>query len=131
MGLDRNGLLWIFDNEPGLLDAYELMYDTQNAASVANPDSLRFRKFHNHTLKTTCIFRKKVLLSIIRLYQKEDPVGYLLNFSEKTEPNLNSLKLDVDIRYRKYFRDNFRQRLADVIGHAKWCADTQDANSDG
>lgn len=123
LGLDKSGLMWIFDNEPGLLDAYELMYQTPHP-EAAFLDSLRFQKFHNQTLNTMCIFRKKVLLSVIRLYQKEDPVDYLMKLAEITEPNVHMLKLDLDIRYKKYFRDNFRQRLANVIAHSKSCADS-------
>uniref|UniRef100_A0A915K381 Uncharacterized protein n=1 Tax=Romanomermis culicivorax TaxID=13658 RepID=A0A915K381_ROMCU len=116
VGVDKNGDFWLFDNEPAFLDAYELLY------ALKNDESKKFADFHKRILSSLCIFQKKLLVKISRLYQQDDPTDYLLNLARKYEPNLHILNLKNDSRMLLVKR-NFKDRLGKVIEQAKKCSD--------
>lgn len=117
IGLDQNGHFWLFDNEVGFLDAYELMYDK------SGKDATRFLNFHQKNLKILCIVPKRILTAITRLYQKTDPIDYLVKFVERNFNMQIPPSYLNDFRMEKFVRPHFHERLAAVIAHAKWCAE--------
>ncbi|KAK3585410.1 hypothetical protein CHS0354_020123 [Potamilus streckersoni] len=102
--------LWLIDNESGLLDAYELLYN--------DPSGVRFIKFHDQMLHTMCIFQKRLVKSISKLYHSDKPHTVLENFAKFHEPLLN--KIPKDSTY-SLFITYFSQRLKDVYDWIKKC----------
>ncbi|KAL3842504.1 hypothetical protein ACJMK2_020508 [Sinanodonta woodiana] len=102
--------LWLIDNESGLLDAYELLYN--------DPSGERFIKFHDQMLHTMCIFQKGLVESVSRLYHSANPHTMLENFAKFHEPLLD--KIPKDSTY-SLFMTYFSQRLKNVYSWIKKC----------
>jgi hypothetical protein len=116
---DKQNVLWLFDNEAGMLDGYMLLFEP----AIARPTNhLRFQQFHKRTLSSLCVFRKSTVQHVSRLLTHADPVIALLKALDEKEPLMAQLNIEADPRFR-YLRDNFKQRLTEVVAHWKWCAD--------
>lgn len=116
---DKQNVLWLFDNEAGMLDAYMLLFEP----SITRPTNhLRFQQFHKRTLSSLCVFRKNTVQRLSRLLTHPDPVDKLLRAVYDVEPLMAQLNVEADPRFI-YLKANFRQRLTDIVAHWKWCAD--------
>ncbi|XP_074660090.1 four-jointed box protein 1-like [Tubulanus polymorphus] len=96
------GSLWFFDNESGLLDAYELI----------NQPRSQFPSFHRRMLRSVCIFRKSTVERLAWLATMDKPVQYLLQYTRRREPLTASLMPVIDAH--EYFHKDFRERIQDV-----------------
>lgn len=116
---DKQSVLWLFDNEAGMLDSYMLLFEPNSGRPT---NHLRFQQFHKRTLASLCVFRKSTVQRVSRMLTYPDPVAMLLNSANAAEPLMKRLNAEADPRFR-YLQENFKQRLVDVVAHWKWCAD--------
>uniref|UniRef100_A0A914XL83 EF-hand domain-containing protein n=1 Tax=Plectus sambesii TaxID=2011161 RepID=A0A914XL83_9BILA len=116
---DKQNVLWLFDNEAGMLDAYMLLFEPSNGRPS---NYLRFQQFHKRTLASLCIFRKSTVQRVSRMLTQTDPVATLMEAVNAAEPLMKQLNVEAEPRFR-YLQENFKQRLIDVVAHWKWCAD--------
>jgi hypothetical protein len=130
IAMDKNNLLWFYDNEPGLLDAYNLMYASTVSTfpDGALTDSARFLNFHDQMLNTACVFRKETLKNVLRLYAQTEK-NALAPFEEAIKRNAEFFInesgdnwLENDVKWTNYLRNNFRQRLFNVIERLRVCS---------
>ncbi|KAK3103387.1 hypothetical protein FSP39_018881 [Pinctada imbricata] len=107
----KNSKLWLIDNESGLLDAYDLLYN----------DSLggyKFRKFHADMLRTMCVFQKPVVDAIKTLHASEEPHVQLNEFAFRYDSLLQTLwSKSLFNLYEK----KFKERVNDIYEWIKYC----------
>jgi hypothetical protein len=102
----ETGSLWLFDNESGLFDGYELMYPHKPRYW-----STKFIDFHKTMLQSICIFRKSTVDNIRRLTASNSPQETLISFAAQHEPLLHKLR---NMHYHRQFMTYFHERLYDV-----------------
>ncbi|XP_064635848.1 uncharacterized protein LOC135493028 [Lineus longissimus] len=105
--------LWLFDNESGLFDGYELMYPHK-----PRPSAKKFIDFHKTMLQSICIFRKSTMDNIRRLTTSNSPQETLISFAAQHEPMLHRLR---NIHYHRQFMTYFNERLYEVSDWIESC----------
>ncbi|XP_059175527.1 four-jointed box protein 1-like [Physella acuta] len=103
--------LWLIDNESGLLDGYELMYH-------GSSNGRRFYEFHEAMLKTMCIFQRRTVSGLYRLYKHRSPYKLLENFAVRGDSAVSKLKKDSSY---KLFERVFAKRVKSVLGWIREC----------
>ena len=103
--------LWLIDNESGLFDAYDLMYNAF--------DGEKFIDFHKDMLKTFCIFPKTFIDSLRHLYSNEHPHLYLEAYAMKHEPLIREIIKDGT---HHIFTQHFQGRIKDILNWVDSCA---------
>lgn len=108
----KTNKLWLIDNESGLLDAYDLIYNEESGGA-------RFLTFHKQMLQTMCVFQKSTVTAIQRLLQEENPHVSLFNYGMAHDPVLKKVLPNYNV---KLIRRWFHQRLAEVYKWINQCA---------
>lgn len=108
----KTNKLWLIDNESGLLDAYDLIYNEDSGGA-------RFLTFHKQMLQTMCVFQKSTVTAIQRLLQDENPHVSLFNYGMAHDPVLKKVLPNYNV---KLIRRWFHQRLAEVYKWINQCA---------
>lgn len=104
--------MWLIDNESGLLDSYELMYN-------GGESGLRFINFHQRMLKSNCIFRRSTVGQIQQLADSDDPAYVLMKHTEHYDSLYH--KLPVNSKCFKIFTAHFHIRLKEILDWAQSC----------
>ncbi|KAK2186334.1 hypothetical protein NP493_205g01016 [Ridgeia piscesae] len=104
--------MWLIDNESGLLDSYELMYN-------GGESGLRFVNFHQRMLKSNCIFRRSTVGQIKQLADSDDPAYVLMKHTEHYDSLYH--KLPVNSKCFKIFTANFHNRLKEILDWVQSC----------
>ncbi len=107
----ETGKLWLIDNESGLLDAYELLYQGRDMGR-------RFQDFHRRMLRTFCIFRQGTVQRLRHLASQSSPHETLLHFAQKAEPLLQEMPRTAEY---KLFKGYFHTRLKEVLAWVDAC----------
>ena len=124
LGKNSNtNLLWLFDNESGLIDGYSVLY-SENARKNGNAvlrtmDGKMFQAFHQKMLETICIFRRKTVKRLYALYKSSNPSQLLLSFVSTNEPLFK--KTLPTIHETSLFMQNFKDRLHMLWKWIKLC----------
>ncbi|XP_022338612.2 four-jointed box protein 1-like [Crassostrea virginica] len=108
----KTNKLWLIDNESGLLDAYDLIYNNESGGA-------KFLKFHQQMLQTMCIFQKSTVTAIQRFLQEESPHIYLYNYAMSHDPVLRQVLPSYKL---KLIQSWFPKRLAEVYKWVNHCA---------
>ena len=108
--------LWLLDNESAFLDAYSLLY---GRGGDSEKNGIRFQKFHQDMLETTCIFRRKTVNRLYALQKSADPAQLLLKFVSDNEP-LFKTRLPT-IHENSLFMKHFRQRVQNLWKWIRKC----------
>lgn len=108
----KTNKLWLIDNESGLLDAYDLIYNNESGGA-------KFLKFHQQMLQTMCIFQKSTVTAIQRFLQEESPHVYLYNYAMSHDPVLRQVLPSYKL---KLIHSWFPKRLAEVYKWVNHCA---------
>ena len=102
--------LWLIDNESGLLDAYDLLYESK--------ESPRFINFHQQMLQTICVFNKKLIKAVKKLASNSEPDLVLIRETIKEQPLFKQLQRGMEFQR---FRKHFNERLHEVLDWVKKC----------
>lgn len=105
----KTNKLWFIDNESGLFDAYDLLYNTAGNS---------FIKYHKMMLQTLCVFQKSVVNSISHLHASENPHLVLEGFAARHEPLLEFFQKDY---VYSIFKEKFKDRISEVYNWIKYC----------
>ncbi|GAB1598305.1 hypothetical protein Ahia01_000107400 [Argonauta hians] len=106
-----SGKFWLIDNESGLLDAYDLLYQDKISGK-------HFVSFHQQMLQTMCIFQESIVNSLQTLRNLSAPHLKLEEYARHYEPLLN--KIPKDYTY-SLFKTMFSKRLAEVSNWIEYC----------
>ena len=106
-------MLWIFDNESGLIGGYNVLY-SENARENGNRvertmNATIFQAFHQEMLETNCIFRRKTVKRLYALYKSPNPSQLLLSFVSRNEP-LFAARMPT-ISKISFFMQHFKDRI--------------------
>ena len=119
------GRLWLIDNESGLVDAYELLYQTSDRRTRG-----RFYRFHRRTLRSVCVFRRRTLAAVAalaRLGGATAAADRLVALVSRQEALYT--RLPPDDAQMAVFRQKFATRLRDVVEWARTCAGRAEVKS--
>ena len=105
----KTNKLWFIDNESGLFDAYDLLYNT-----VGN----NFIKYHKDMLRTLCVFQKTMVDSITQLHLSKNPHLVLEGFAARHEPLLEYFSKDY---VYSIFKEKFKDRISEVFNWIQHC----------
>ncbi|XP_076115188.1 four-jointed box protein 1-like [Mytilus galloprovincialis] len=105
----KTNKLWFIDNESGLFDAYDLIYNTAGNS---------FIKYHRLMLQTMCVFEKSMVDSISRLHLSENPHLVLEGFAARHEPFLDYFSKDY---VYSTFKEKFKDRISEVYNWIQHC----------
>ena len=119
----KTNLLWLFDNESGLIAGYSLL-NSENVSKDGNTvrrsmNGKMFQAFHQKMLETNCIFRKKTVKRLYALYKSPNPSQLLLSFVSTNEP-LSKTRLPI-IHKTSFFMQNFKNRVHMLWKWIKQC----------
>ena len=103
--------LWLIDNESGLFDGYELLYQEKGSGG-------RFIQFHRQMLQAMCLFRKSLVRRIEELARHPHPEKFLVEFARTHEPLYDKLPKGSK---HKLFRNYFHTRLKEVVRWVQAC----------
>lgn len=105
----KTNKLWFIDNESGLFDAYDLLYNT-----VGNS----FIQYHKEMLQTICVFQKSMVDSITRLHLSKNPHLVLEGFAARHEPLIEYFSKDF---IYLIFKEKFKDRISEVYNWIQHC----------
>ena len=118
---DSDQILWLYDNEAGMLDGYQLIYGKVGANS--SEIEKRFYSFHERTLSSICVFRKATVKMLSRLLTYDEPLRTLLDKTSFDESLFNLLNVETMPGF-KFLQTHFNERLTSLVAHFKSCSDS-------
>ena len=122
----ETNLLWLFDNESGLIAGYNFLY-SENAPKNGNQklflqrtmNGTMFQAFHQKMVETNCIFRRKTVKRLYALYKSSNPSQLLLDLVSGNEPLFTARMPTVP--ETSFFMQHFKDRIHMLWKWIKLC----------